>query len=49
MRGVSVVQLSRSLHDKLAPQEAVPPEDVESDSPEELDALLESMIPANTG
>ena len=48
MRGVSVVQLSRSLHDKLAPQEAVPPED-ETDSADELDALLESMIPANTG
>ena len=49
MRGVSVIQLARSLHDKLALQEVALPEDIEPESPDEVEALLESMIPANTG
>ena len=47
MRGVSVNQLVRNFHGKLNFPEDMNDEDGQPNSQEEVEALLESLMPAN--
>ncbi|MBT5874144.1 MAG: SDR family NAD(P)-dependent oxidoreductase, partial [Candidatus Latescibacteria bacterium] len=47
MRGVSVIQLSRSLHDKLVLVEPENDSDGDPQTPDDVEALLTSMMPAS--
>ncbi|MEE2708080.1 MAG: beta-ketoacyl reductase, partial [Gemmatimonadota bacterium] len=47
MRGVSIVQMVRNLHAKLNFPEAKTDKAAQQDSPEDVESLLESMMPAN--
>ena len=47
IQGVSVVRLSRSLNNKLGFGETTPSEDATPITLDEVEAILESMMPAN--